>query len=432
MRGGSWHYISSPVTSLSVDNFGTQDLAAYYENRISSEQDAGWIAYDGYRYSSDEIISDTTFSELSVGQGYDYRNSTTSTPYFSGILNTSGPTISLAYNSKGTTPDYPESQGFNLLGNPFSSCLDWDQIASTLDPSISKAIYFTHNGDFASYANGVGTNDGTGTIPPMQGFFVKTYSQGTSVTLSKGARVHNTSQIRYKGDSRAIPLIRLNIENSQKSDESVIRFDDQATDKVDILFDALKFTKTGNRIGIWTTTGNVDFSINGLPFPESKLEIPVGIYNAGAENSKISVTEIDELDDYNVILTDKLTNKSVDLKKAGSYSFQTQGGIVNNRFVITVSNVSTEVSEIPANVKPFNIYSANENIYIQSLSETWDLQTCTVNIYDLYGRRIQQKSNMSWSKGEVKEINLSGPNGIYLVEIKSKSLRFIGKTNFNK
>ncbi|MFZ2339437.1 MAG: hypothetical protein WAW07_06895 [Bacteroidales bacterium] len=431
LTGGNWHYISSPVTSLSVSDFGTQDLAAYYECRISSNQDNGWIAYDGYRYN-DETISDTTFSVLSVGQGYDYYNLTTSSPYFSGILNTSGPTISLTYNSKGTTPDYPGAQGFNLLGNPFPSCLDWDQIASTLDPSISKAIYFTYNGNFASYVNGVGTNNGTATIPPMQGFFVKTYAQGTSVALNEEARVHNTSQIRYKGDSEIIPLIRLKIENQLRSDESVVRFDDKATDQVDNLFDAYKFSQTGNGVGIWTVTENVNYSINGLPFPETKAEIAVGIYNAGAESSKITGAEIIGLDDYNVILTDKLTNTSVDLKKAGSYSFQAQGGIVSDRFVVTVSNVSTGVPEIPAIEKSFNVYSAHGNIYIQSLSETWDLQTCTVNIYDLYGRRILQKSNLSWSKGEIKEINLSGTNGIYLVEIKSKSLKFIGKIKFNK
>ncbi len=244
----------------------------------------------------------------------------------------------------------------------------------------------------------MGTNGGTGTIPPMQGFFVKTYAQGTSITLSEGARVHNTSQIRYKGDSETIPLIRLNIENSQKSDETVVRFDDKATDKVDILFDAYKFSQTGNGIGIWTMTGNVNYSINGLPFPETKAEIPVGIYNTGAENFKITGAEINGLDDYNIILTDKLTNTSVDLKKAGSYSFQAQGGIVNDRFVLTVTNISTGLPETIAGDKPFNIYSNKGIVYIQSLDETWDMKPSRVNVYDLYGRRILQKNNMEWLK----------------------------------
>ncbi|MBN2667145.1 MAG: T9SS type A sorting domain-containing protein, partial [Bacteroidales bacterium] len=424
-----WHYVSSPVQSLDATAFGTPNLAAYYESRISNSQDVGWIAYDGYRYT-DGTTSDTTFSTLSVGIGYDYYNTVTNTLSLSGSLNTSGPSISLAYNSKGTDPDYPGSQGFNLLGNPFTSCLDWDQI--TLDPSITGAIYFTYNGSYASYVNGVGTNGGAGTIPPMQGFFVKTLAQGTSVTLSEDARVHNISQISYKGDSEVIPLIRLKLENNLKSDEAVVRFDEKATAEFDNLLDALKFSQTGNGTGIWTKTGNINFSINGLPFPDNKVEIPVGIYTAESGNTTITGSQIEGLENYNIVLTDKLTGTSIILKESGSYAFQSQTGIVSDRFILAISNISTPVPEITLPEDMFKIYSSRGILYIQSLSETWDSQPGTVSIYDLFGRRIVQKDNVSWSNGEIKELSLNAANGIYIVEIKSKSLKFIGKFNFNK
>ncbi len=430
LRGGGWHYISTPVSSFPSSGIGSENLAAYYENRISSNQDLGWIAYDGYRYA-DGSISDTTFSELSPGTGYDYYHQDTRYITFSGSLNTKGVNVNLAYNSKGTIPDYPESQGFNLVGNPFTSCLDWDQIASTLDPVVSSAIYFTYNGIFASYVNGVGTNGGTATIPPMQGFFTKTNAPA-SLFLNEGARVHNPIQLTYKGDPEKIPLIRLKIDNELKSDETVIRFDEKATYSVDNNFDAYKFSQTGNGIGIWTITENVSFSINALPFPNSNIEIPVGIYNSDAELTKITCTELEDLDDYTIILTDKQSNVSVDLKESNSYTFLSNTGTVSDRFEITISNISTGLPEIPVNDIQFNIYSGMGMIYIKLLDDKWDMQSGSVIVYDLSGRMIYQTNNNTWSTHEIKEIPLNAPAGIYFVEIKSKNLKFVGKLNFNK
>ena len=117
LTGGNWHYISSPVSSLSTDVFttgptGTLDLAAYYEDRISSNQDNGWIAYDGWRYSTSTQGTDSTFSTLSPGQGYDYYNSGDQTFIFGGDFNTGDVSSTLLYNSKGSNPPVPQQPGF--------------------------------------------------------------------------------------------------------------------------------------------------------------------------------------------------------------------------------------------------------------------------------------------------------------------------------
>jgi hypothetical protein len=144
------------------------------------------------------------------------------------------------------------------------------QIAGGLDPSISQAIYFNQSGSVASWVGGLGTNGGTATIPPMQGFFVKAYTKNKSITLPTSARVHSVTQTRYKKGLEIIPLIRLKIEDPLNSDDAVVRFDDKATTGVDNAFDAYKFSKNGSSVDIWTTTSGADLSINGLPFPNPK------------------------------------------------------------------------------------------------------------------------------------------------------------------
>ena len=425
-----WHYISSPVTGLAATVFSstTVDLAKYYENLITTDQNNGWVAVDGWVYLPvPGHFGGPTFSNLDAGHGYNhfFRNDHTYT--FSGIFNTGNVTIPLDYNSINSAPDYPSAQGFNLLGNPFPSCLDWGQIAATLDPSIGQAIYFNKSGGFASWASGVGTNGGTGTIPPMQGFFVKAYAKNTSVLLPASARVHSVTQTRYKKGSEIIPLVRLKLEDLLNSDDAVVRFDVKATAGIDNAFDAYKFSKTASSVGIWTTTGVADLSINGLPFPDPIVEIPVSVYSSVAGSLKISGSQIDGLENYMVTLTDNVNNITIDLKTTPTLTFNAPGGIVANRFILKVGTISTAVPEIINSDKSFNIYSSDGTLNIQTLSDSWNGVKSNVTILDMTGKLMIIKENIYFTKGEIKQIPFSTHSGIYFVEINSGVKRFVEK-----
>lgn len=60
-----WHYISSPVVSLSTDVFTgvTKNLAQYIESRPGFSLIEGWVAYDGYVYTTGRTDG-PTFSSL--------------------------------------------------------------------------------------------------------------------------------------------------------------------------------------------------------------------------------------------------------------------------------------------------------------------------------------------------------------------------------
>ena len=112
----------------------------------------------------------------------------------------------------------------------FSSGLNWDDIVNstvfTYPANTSKSVFFTRDDVQCTYVNGVGVPaDVNGIIPPMQGFFTKTYSTGNTITLSASARTHNNIHARYKG-AAIIPLVRLSITEESISDETVVRFDE--------------------------------------------------------------------------------------------------------------------------------------------------------------------------------------------------------------
>jgi hypothetical protein len=425
-----WHYISSPVTSLPASVFSgtTLDLARYDESLITTDQNIGWVAYDGWIYLPAGHYGGTGFTTIDAGHGYNHYLSSNHTYTFSGTFNTGNVTVNLAYNSANSTPDYPNSQGFNLLGNPFPSCLDWSQISGSLNSSISQAIYFNKMGGFASWNNGVGTNGGTGTIPPMQGFFVKTYAKSTSVLLPASARLHNATQTRYKKGLEIIPLVRLKIEDKLNSDDAVVRFDDKATAGVDNAFDAYKFSKSG--LSIWTSSEGVDFSINGLPFPDSVSVITVTINSTAAENLKISASEIDGLDNYTATLTDNVNNITIDLKTTPSLSFDASSGLVASRFTLKIGKVTTVTTSVPETTvsdRPFNIYSSNGSVNIQTLSDIWNGKQGGIRVLDMTGRVFTAEDNVEFSKDNLLQIPVRAATGIYIVEVRSGTLRYVGK-----
>ena len=127
-----WHYISSPVSSLSTDVFTegpnrSLDLAAYYEDYTGVDYNLRWRAWDGWDYS---ILPNggypgtpVTFNTLEPGKGYNiyFYETEGVTKSFGGILNTTDE-IELYPIQNGNN----STQGWNLIGNPFSSGLYWN------------------------------------------------------------------------------------------------------------------------------------------------------------------------------------------------------------------------------------------------------------------------------------------------------------------
>ena len=451
LSGGSdpnnkWHFISIPIANFDHSPISdtTLNLARYDENSLL---DAGWVAYDGYVYYT-QTMDGGAFSTLSIGKGYNYFYDRDVTYTLSGRLYTKTVNIGLSYS--GSTPG-SKVYGFNLLGNPFSSGLDWDAIvyvdgdveAGVLNDNYpdntSAAVFFTKDDEQVTYVAGVlSTSDEfDGVIPPMQGFFVKTYSTGNTISLPQAARTHGVKTSLFKGNSRStIPLIRLGIgKGTEVLDQTVVRFNQKALFGIDNFYDAVKLLKQEGRNYISTTIDTTEFSINGVPFPaeDECMEIPISLTLAEEADYNISVSNLQNLDDYELSIVDLATNDTTKLTASTTLSFHAAAGELNERFVLLISpssgDLPTYTPEIilPKAAADFTIYQSYNMINIEPATGNWDGITTRVSVINLAGQRVATYNAIEIQSGSISQIEAPATKGFYLVEIIGNNRRYVGK-----
>lgn len=450
-----WHYISSPVTSLPVSTFAptyTLNVVGWYDNRVTTTLAQGWVAYDGYIYST-KLMGGPTFSTLTPGKGYDYYDSADDQYTFSGQFNTSDVPFSLSYAVADGL------HGFNLLGNPFSAGLNWDLIANDVSypANTNKSISYTRNNTECTYVNGVGNpGDVTGIIPPMQGFFVRTHSAGNTITLAASARTQSGNHLTYK-TLDVIPLVRLAFAEGTVTDETVVRFDNNASKDLDNDFDGIKMFISTTNTQLYTALSGTNYAINGQPFPTDSVDIPVVVNLIADGDHNISAIQIQGMENYNLFLIDKTASTRTNLKSNPTVTFNSLAGNFTDRFVLRITRPivtsgsggdpipppadTTHITTPPADSIPvltaikdriilkgtFNIYPSFGSINIQNLSDEWDGLTGSVRVLDLMGKPVSDLQNAEFIRGDIIQVQAPATRGVYFVEIKSGMKRFVGK-----
>ena len=168
--GGEWHLISSPVAGATANMF----LGLFLQNHTESTN----------------VYTDITdpVTPLNAMQGYALWNDAAGTASFVGTLNTGN------FGSGLTRTGL----GWNLVGNPYPSPIDWDALTGWTKTNVDNATYrHVNNATWAEYVGGVGANGGTRYIAGEQGFFVGVTTGFTAGTLSMTNDVSTHSYFNF-------------------------------------------------------------------------------------------------------------------------------------------------------------------------------------------------------------------------------------------
>ncbi len=318
-----WHYIASPLTELNSDVFEGMYLMHW------DEPTETWI-----------FIEEAGIPLNTGLSGYGLWSNFPSTLSFTGNLNAGSQSVEL-FNTPGSANPENDPSGYNLVGNPFPSSLDWDVEDGEgwirTSSNVALSLYFWNGVQYASYVKGgpnPGPNGGTNIIPPHQGFYVKCISpEGGSLTVDDGARIHS-DQLFYK-QSPWNTYARLRFSGEVFSDELVLYKNENASFGFDPAFDAHKMYGCEEAPQFYSfATDGKKLSINAFPAITNDLFIPLGFRSPSQGQYELSLDEAPGFDSIPLFLEDIHEEVFIDLKTTGTYNFSSEQGEFDDRFLL--------------------------------------------------------------------------------------------------
>jgi len=409
---GRFWYVANPVTGATSSTFD-----AVGSNKM-------WV-YSEPAHAYTEITNNTT--ELTVGTGYAVRLGANNTVTFTGTGFYNGEKI---FNLTRAT-DTNEKRGYNLIGNPYPSYLDWQQI--TLPASVMTTIWTrscssggamgfdTYNSSLAEGARGVSSVGHTVTqyIAPLQAFWVKVAAGYTTASITVNNSLRSLTDVAAPSNNLKAPAIqtqkvlRLQVSNDTNSDETVIAFNANASNDFDS-YDSPKMTNDDVAMPeLYSLAGDEKVAINGMNNYTLNQQMPLGFTTGASGNFTIKATDIRNFDTKTkIILKDSELNTEQELTAGTTYPFSS--GVIDNanRFSILfrTADVATEVDK-NANQILFVYKNANNQITIHRNSS----QSANITVCNSIGQRLISTS----ANGTIIVINKQFSPGVYYVTVNS-------------
>ena len=303
-----------------------------------------------------------------------------------------------------------DDDDWNLVGNPYPSPVDFDQLASD-NANIQGAYYLwtncaglDNNGNhqqsgYTVYSTGSGSTSacsGSGPtatqyIPVAEGFFVEANAPGNLTFKNSQRSTTFTGFVNRMNSDR----VWLDFTDNLNFQQTLIGFFDNATDQKDRLFDA---PTMGTGFDLYSINENNKFTIQGLSaWNNTDRVIPLGYSTTETGTHQIAINRTEGILNYvNIYLQDNYLNILHDLKTE-PYTFQTDRGQFDNRFKLIFTRNNMAVDEIEA-VKKINLLSGNGKYIV--ISNQADIKT--VDVYGINGKLLKTID----SKTPVKTVHL--------------------------
>lgn len=397
---GVFYYVSSPIANATAAVYGVPA-----NNKL-------WIDQEPSQNYAELTLGTIP---LEVGQGYIARMGSTGAITFNGSSFNTGNQTESGLTRTGTTE---LNRGFNLVGNPYPSTVNWNTATRTnLEASI---WYRTHNGSTMTFDTynlegpGIGTNNNGGgnvsnLIPPTQAFWVKVNADGQvgSLAFDNTDRSHGTLAGIYKAAAEE-GTVRMTLSDGNASDEAIVRFDLAAQDAFDN-YDSHKFWAS-NIPQLYMNVSEDTLVINGLTSTINNPVVDLGVKLPTSGNYTLNANSITMVGET-IHLEDRLFNIFQNLNVEPNYAFTSAAGNIGDRFVLHFGMAAVGIED--GEHASSRVYTSNGNQLNIILSE--NTENGNVQVLDMAGRVVYTTS-LNASRNT---INLNTSTGVYLVRVET-------------
>jgi hypothetical protein len=318
-------------------------------------------------------------------------------------------------------------EGFNLVGNPYPSYLNWSDVATASTNVDATMWYRTKVGvdyKYYTYLTGTGALEQDGItvpagvsnfIPPMQAFWVRVSAGQTSGSLAFTNSMRDHKDI--SGNALRAPsakkstnqLLRLQVSNGINDDETVVYFNPNVTNGLDS-YDSPKMFNNNDAIPeIFTLADNEKLVINGMQNMPLNQEIALGFVPGSASSFSIKANELTNVpSNVKVILKDNVTLAETDLTDAATaYQFTPEVSSTNRFSIVfrTAGAVTGMDNTAKLNAQVF-VNAANQIVIIAPEKSNY-------SIYNAVGQKIKE----SFTVSNTTIVNGLNCSGIFVVRV---------------
>jgi hypothetical protein len=354
---------------------------------------------------------------------------------FIGAVNSGAININIPRTDNGVT----EADGFNFVGNPYASTIDW--LSSGWTKTNLDLFFWTYNPDPAINAYGIfstvlgtGTNNITRYISSGQGFYVKaTANPGTlgfTENIKRGDAAFNF--YRQQSASTEPVYVKLLASNANYKDELIIALDSTASIAHADLADASKFF--GTNLNFYSKASqDKSLAINQTNFPqgakEDTIKLSVFSYEGPTVIEGEHSIQISNINNWpanvGIDLWDAFTATRFNLNDTARYKFNISTNTEsfgNSRFRLILYNKATGIAVAPKQV--LRLYPNPASTYLRVASSEYGVASnAAYEVYSTDGRLVLSgalNNNMVDVSGLVP--------GVYVLSVGSVRARFVKKS----
>tara|TARA_Y100000310_G_scaffold338458_1_gene428164 strand:- start:911 stop:4000 length:3090 start_codon:yes stop_codon:yes gene_type:complete len=320
------------------------------------------------------------------------------------------------------------NDGWHLVSNPYAAAISLSDFID-LNSTTTDAIYIwddngsdTGRGSSSDYivANKSGATDNSGTnnesrwngyIGSMQGFFIQMDGSSGEIVFAETMRVsgENGDGNYFRQLSQSFPKVRVNLTHTEGLfKQALVVWNNEVEDEqISDGYDARVFSNSADYA---VSTRKADTNLAIQTITTNKYSIPIS-YSVKESGEYTLQLDHNEAQMQELWLHDLVTDELVDARYG--YSFKTEAGRFDNRFVLT-----KELKILGEQTKEIKVYAAEKTLFIY----IGDSKQRDFEMYSVSGEKV-----FNTSLSESARIHLSLPAGIYLVTTGKQSYKVLIK-----
>jgi hypothetical protein len=434
--GLGYRHYSSPVSNTTLADIGnnTPGFSPIFNQAYNTQGNTVTPFPNIFGYNEQRVTSSantvTAFDQgffvpqasdpMGVLLGYTVNINASQTVDLMGTLNNG------AVSRTGLTRGAQPQSGWQLLGNPYPSPIDFSRTGGTTRTNLDDAVYvYQSTGQYAgyyrSYVNGIGDPQ----VVAMQGFFMRVTNPGTpgSLALNNASRITTFDLTHSFGRTNETrPLVRMRLQSSSPLiDETTVYFEQGATAGFDSRFDAYKLpNSTGLNLSS-IITGN-ELSVNGLaPLATAPVLVPLNVGLPAAGTYTLNAVDLLNFGGgTQVFLLDTQTGARINLSQQPTYTFTSQVTSLPGRFVLSfgpAQNPTSTTSAALADMVQLFPNPAHASFTLLLPAEM-GRAAVTARLFNPLGQLVTERSLSVTAAGASSQFDVSGlAPGVYSLRL---------------